>query len=270
MLAVEKMSNTEPPPSFVSEVKSYADYKSDLEMWSRITSLDAKLQAEMVVYRLEGDPSHIKEKIVTQIGDKLKNNPEGIKELLTFLDGIYQKDDMAIAWDRYVEFSSATRKSDQPMEDFVSDWQNICFKAKKVGCDFSDTILAFKLLQDANLTEMDIKLVLTGVDYSAGKTKKDLLEQLTSSLKKFKGRSVMAGNSGSSHIDVNIEPTWLTADAHHVLISNGWKPPNKGPRRRSRSVSPPRSSNYQGKNNRLGSIFFLFSVIFASAPSQAG
>jgi hypothetical protein len=141
------------------------------------------------------------------------------------------------------------------MEQFISDWQNICFKAKKVGCDFSDTILAFKLLQDANLSEMDIKLVLTGVDYSAGKTKKDLLDQLTKSLKKFKGRSVMAGNNSASHVDVKVEPTWLTADAHHVLVSSGWMPPAKGPRRRSRSVSPQRSSKYLGKKNRLGSDF---------------
>ena len=42
---------TEPPPSFVSDTKSYAEYKADLEMWSRITSLDKKVQAEMVVYR---------------------------------------------------------------------------------------------------------------------------------------------------------------------------------------------------------------------------
>ena len=70
--------NIEPPPAFVSEKKSYAEYKNDLEMWSRITGLDKKLQAETVVYRLEGEPSRIKEKIVTQIGDKLKDNENGI------------------------------------------------------------------------------------------------------------------------------------------------------------------------------------------------
>ena len=114
-------SHMEPPPTFVSETKSYAEYKADLEMWSRITSLEPKLQAETVVYRLEGDPSRIKEKIVTQIGDKLKGNAEGIKELLAFLDTIYSKDEMADAWDRYVEFSSASRKTEQSMVEFISE-----------------------------------------------------------------------------------------------------------------------------------------------------
>jgi hypothetical protein len=245
----------------VSEKKSYAEYKADLQMWSRITSLDAKVQAEMVVYRLEGDPSRIKEKIVTQIGDKLTGNENGIQVLLEFLDGIYKKEEMADAWDRYLEFSAAKRKDEQDMGEFISEWQNIYYKAKKVGCDFSDTILSFKLLQDANLPEMDVKLVLTGVNYSTGKANKNLLAQVIESLKKFKGRSVMSGTgSGTTQLAVKAEPTWLTTEAQHVLLAKGWKPPNKGPRRRSRSASPVRSnpqpnkpqSNYKGKKNKLG------------------
>ncbi len=252
--------NIEPLPAFVSDTKSYAEYKADLEMWSQINSLDKKLQAETVVYRLEGDPSRIKEKIVTQIGDKLKDNADGIKELLTFLDTIYKTDDMADAWNRYVEFSSASRKTDQCMVEFISDWKNIYYKAKKVGCDYSDIILAFKLLQDAKLQEMEVKLVLTGVNYTEAKTKKNLMDQVVESLKKFKGRSAVSGTSSDiSQVEVKVEPTWLT-EAQHVLIAKGWKPPPKGPRRRSRSMSPVRSqstqsgnpSNYKGKKNRLG------------------
>ena len=250
----------EPPPTFVSDTKTYAEYKADLEMWSRITSVEAKFQAETVVYRLEGDPSRIKEKIITQIGDKLKDNADGIKELIKFLDGIYTKDEMADAWDRYSEFSSASRKTEQSMVDFISEWKNIYYKAKMVGCDYSDIILAFKLLQDSNLEDMEIKLVLTGVNYTVGKEKKNLLDQVVESLKKFKGRSVVSGGfSENQQIDVKVEPTWLT-EAQHVLLAKGWKPPPKG-RRHSRSVSPVRSqppaqsgrsqSNYKGKKNRL-------------------
>ena len=209
------------------------------------------------------------EKIVTQIGEKLKDNENGIKDLLKFLDDIYKKDDMATAWGRYVEFSNTTRKEEQTMEEFISEWQNTQFKAQKVGCDFSDTILAFKLLQDSNLPEIDIKLVLTGVNYTEGTAKKELLKQVMSSLKKFKGRSVMSSsssNAGTTRVDVKVEPTWLTSETQHVLIAKGWKPPNKGPRRRSRSVSPVRTpaanqghgrsnSNYKGKKNRLDGNF---------------
>ena len=38
------------PPTFISDDKPFEVYKMDLERWSRLTSLDKKLQAEMVVY----------------------------------------------------------------------------------------------------------------------------------------------------------------------------------------------------------------------------
>ena len=83
---------------FISDTKSYAEYMADLNLWSRITSLEKKLQADVVVYRLEGHPTRIKEKITTQLGDTLQNNEDGIKELLIFMDSIFLEDDMADAW----------------------------------------------------------------------------------------------------------------------------------------------------------------------------
>ena len=124
------------PPAFISESKSYAEYKADLNMWSRITSLDKKVQAETVVYRLEGHPSRIKEKILTQLGDKLQDNENGIKELLDFLDKIYTKDDMADAWDKFSEFTSFTKKPDQHMDIFIAEWENSYHKAKKGDCEY--------------------------------------------------------------------------------------------------------------------------------------
>ena len=41
------------PPSFISANKSYAQYENDLKQWSRSTSLEKKLQAELVVSKLE-------------------------------------------------------------------------------------------------------------------------------------------------------------------------------------------------------------------------
>ena len=43
-----KMTTILEPPSFVSEKKSFGEYKKDLLRWSRLTSLDKKVQAEMV------------------------------------------------------------------------------------------------------------------------------------------------------------------------------------------------------------------------------
>ena len=129
-VSITKMSKVLEPPAFVSDDKSYAEYKVDLQRWSRICGVEKKLQAEMVVYRLDGHPSRIKEKVNTQLGTKLEDNDEGMKELIAFLDGIYLKDTMADAWDKFCEFSYFVKRSEQSMSEFIAEWENCYFKMK--------------------------------------------------------------------------------------------------------------------------------------------
>ena len=109
------------PPAFINDNKSYAEYKKDLLRWSRICGIDKKLQADHVVLSFDQHPSRIKEKVDTQIGDKLIDNEQGLKELITFLDGIYTKDTMADAWDKFCEFSEFSKKSEHTMAGFNHD-----------------------------------------------------------------------------------------------------------------------------------------------------
>ena len=118
-----KMANLE-PPAFMSETKSYAQYKKDLLMWSRITQVDKKVQAELVVYKLEGHSSGIKEKITTALDDKLVDNENGIAVLVEYLDGIYLEDEMADAWEKYKMFEEFQyNDKTMSMSEFIAQWE---------------------------------------------------------------------------------------------------------------------------------------------------
>ena len=161
---------------------------------------------------------------------------------------------MADVWEKYKKFSNHHRKEDEEMSNFLPNWEISYQKLKAMGCDYTDSILGLKLLEDAQLNDMDTKLVLTGVDLKAAQDKKDLQKQISSSLKKFSGRTVIFSGRVSDNLAVSVkaEPTFLVSQMEEVLIAKGWKPPTKG-RRRSRSESPlRRKSNYQGKKNALG------------------
>ena len=89
---------------------------------------------------------------------------------------------------KYDLFTDKKRKENEDVMEFISDWNNCLHKATKVNFECSDVIMGLKLLTDSNLKEIESNLVLTGVDFQIGKEKKDPLEQVTNSLKKFKGR----------------------------------------------------------------------------------
>ena len=235
------------PPTFISENKSFDVYKKDLKRWSRLTSLDKKLQAEMVVYKLENHPSRIQEKITTQLGDQLEDNENGIDVLLEFLEGIYQKDSMADAWDKYTSFEKFKFDNKISLKQFLADWENQYHKLKNVGCEYSDMILAFKLLDSCRLSAVDQKFVLTGVNYKTGLKKKNLFDQMKESLKKFKGQSVVEHDDEDKAVGVS--DTYI-ARMEEVLLAKGWKPPKKRP-------NPDREGPgiYKGKKNKLDENF---------------
>ena len=214
------------PPSFISGNKSYAQYEKDLKQWSRLTSLDKKLQAELVVYKLEDHESKIKEKITTQIGDQLEGKEDGIDVLLNFLKNIYDVDDMGDAHKKYVDFRGRTRKQGESVTQYITEWENLYHKAKNAGCALPDIVLCFELLAGAKLDQISEKLVLTGVDYTSGKTKKDLLEQMKKALRKY-----FSSDGSTAEMDSQVQQTLISSqlmtELETALVADGWTKPTR-------------------------------------------
>ena len=220
------------PPTFISETKSFETYKRDLERWTKLTKVKAEQQALVVVHHLDGHESGIKENIDNGVKETDLECKEGIQNLLKFLEGIYKKDTISDAFNKFKTFTNFRRKSETPIQSFIADWSTTHRKAKAVGCDMSDKILAFLLLDAANISSIDRNLVLTGVDYESGETNKDLLTQMHSALKKFVGRAVV------SDADKKEDSTYLTShNFEQVLMSKGWTKANKGKGKRERTRS---------------------------------
>ena len=133
-----------------------------------------------------GEPSFkYSRKNNNKLGEELVDNEDGIEKLLTFLEGIYKKDSMADAWEKYILFEKNKYDAKVPLKQFIAEWENKYHKLKNVGCEYSDMILAFKLLDASNLSEVDQKFVLTGVDYGKGLRKETLFDQMKERLNKL-------------------------------------------------------------------------------------
>ena len=244
------------PPAFISKKKTYATYMKDLKRWTTLTTLAKEKQANMVIHFIPDDDP-IKEKIDTQMAEEKLSCPEGITNLLAFLAGIYKCDDMGDAYDSYVEFVKLRRKPGVPIKSFISEWENCYHKVKNNDCTMSDMVLAFNLLDTSDLSDMERKLVLTGVNYTEGKSNKTLLSQMKEALKKFIGKGVVASNEYEAKAVKTEESTFITADnLEKVLLSQGWKKPKGRVRTRSKSLPPGSTTvsnpNYKGKKNPLG------------------
>ena len=254
VIVILKMSKNIEPPSFISENKSFDTYKKDLERWAVLTTLPADKQALLVVHYLDGDPSGIKEKIDEAIEEDTLRSANGIKALIEFFEKIYKKDSLADGFDKYISFEKLRRGQNTSIQEFIPEWNAAYRKAVNIGCSLSDKVLAFKLLDASNLTNIERNLVLTGVNYK----EKELLAQMEAALKKFVSRSTLSGE-----VEKSMDSTFLTSDnLEKVLLAKGWTKPNKKGKKRTHSPTQslpedarPVSKNYKGKKNPLGKDF---------------
>ena len=222
------MSSKYDPPKFIDNTYEYPEYKKKLQRWSRITKVDKKLQADVVVYHMEGHPSCIQDKIETSLGDTIIGQDDGLTKLIAYLDTIYAEDELTDAWLNYKKIIRLKKTTDQPITEFIADFERIYKKAKDSGSDFSDLVLAFNLLEACVLSEIDEKFVISAIDYKTGKEKKSLFEQTKNSLRKFKSREKLSYEPVDEPSDnlMKKEESYVS-NVKETLISEGWRPPRR-------------------------------------------
>ena len=198
------MATTNPriPIPVYDPEKSYELFKSELLLWEQVCNLDNKKKAGAVVLTL---PSNDKCSIRTTILEKLKveelTADDGLAKLVKELDAILGKDALEDALTKFEDFEDYSRKSEN-IKEYIRVFDSKYTKVENHGVALPQSLLAFKLLRNANISKEDKKLVMTGMDY----TKKETLYiDAKSALKKYCGeRTTGAGSSNTS--DIKFEP----------------------------------------------------------------
>ena len=206
------------PPTFVSAKKSYESYRRQLTTWMVASCVEKKRQALVVALSLpEEDESNIKEKVFSELDTDALNHDEGMKRLLDFFDKRFLKDLFVEAYQKYQKWNGLTRKVDQKVEDFISDYECVCKEAENKGVKDFEVIKAFKLLDASSLEPFERQLVFTGVNFEEAKQKKDLYDQMKNAIKKFKGEQSKIIQGRSETIDAV-----FLSNNEEVLAAYGW------------------------------------------------
>ena len=205
-----------PIPILTTE-KSYERYKTELNCWLKLSSLEKSKQGLAVALSLpDAHPSKIKDTVFTQLTVDELSADKGIEELIKLFDKHLGKDSLSDAFDKFNDFERFTR-STESINEFIGEFDNRYQRLEKLGIKLPAEILAFKLLNQINITAEEQMLVKSGIDYS---DKDKMYEQTKTSLKKFKGDSM-----GSTHHDLNaaikVEPVFHTSTRGRYLHTRG-------------------------------------------------
>ena len=186
-------------------------FKQETLAWAHITDISKKNQAIVVALNLpEDDQQKIKEKVFDEIGLDDLHSENGLSILFENLDKHLSKDELYDILDKFEDFENFVRKNGQSINEYVALFDSKYKKVLKKSLVLPSEILAFRLINRANITRHERLLILSGFDFE---NRSSLYEQAVKLLKKFIGALEVSKEMGS----VRLEPAYLA--------SGGWMKP---------------------------------------------
>ena len=137
--------------------KEYCQWKAEVDLWKSLTDLDKTKQGLALALSLEGKAREI---AVSLSKEKLSAE-NGVDEIIKELDKLFEKDKIYRMHDVFLEFEKYSKSEDDSMLSYVVQFEHLYNKCKKFEMTLPDSVLALKLLYNANLTENEKQLALT-------------------------------------------------------------------------------------------------------------
>ena len=191
-------NNFKNPPTLEKD-KSYQQWKNEIGFWELVTDLDKKKRGLALALSLQGKPREVAFEI-----DPVKlNADDGVKFLVTELDKLFDKDKVDQKYSAYADFDKCRRESTMDMSEFIINFEQKYNKCKKYAMTLPETVLAFKLLDNAGLSQTDRQLALTACSDLKFDTMKSALNRI------FATKSSLL-ESGVSAIAIKEESAFVT------------------------------------------------------------
>ncbi|XP_057296098.1 uncharacterized protein LOC130625028 [Hydractinia symbiolongicarpus] len=224
-----------PPPSLDKET-SYKDWKKEVQIWQALTELKAEKQGPAIFMGLRGKAKES----VLELDIEQISAATGVKAITNRLDKIYLKDENQTAYLAYETFEKFKRPPEMSMNDYLIEFERLYHKIQGHNMVLPDGVLAYRVLQSANLTPEQQQLAratLNELRYDA------MIRQL----KKIFGDTVA---SLGTNTEVKIEPV-LQASAD-TIEQNYFTQRGGYQRSRFRRGRPATASNqrYAGRKTR--------------------
>ena len=203
-------------PKFDSQ--NFELYLNKVEAWKVLGKVPKSEQGLELWYALpDSHPSDIKEKISEEVGLANLAKADGADKFLEVMKNSFKKKDEQTAYEVYLSFfKDMKKKPEESIRDFVNRFDKVANSAKKNNMVMSATVKAFKILDDAGLSETDRKLVMSDMDFAKADT---LYDDAKTGLLKYLADK--PGNTSSTS-GIKMEPS------DEVYLAKGWQPPRGG------------------------------------------
>lgn len=141
------MTKVKDPPIW-QDGQSYEDYKKEIKVWQLIKSASDVEEGPYLFRALKGKARDAANELtIDEIGSK-----DGLKLILAKLDTLYEADKNQRIYTELEGFEKFKRSNSMTMSDYLVEFERRHTKLKSDNCVYPDGVLAYKVLQGANLS----------------------------------------------------------------------------------------------------------------------
>ena len=147
------------PPKFTDGML-YKTWRNKIEMWELVTNVPLNKRGIIVLLdSLEGNAKA--EKAVVDLSASQLNNDGGLNVLFAKLDLVYKEEAVDEAYNVYSKFINFSKSDEMNMTDYILEFEHLYNKMIEHEMKLPNTVLTFKLLDGAKISDDERKLVLT-------------------------------------------------------------------------------------------------------------
>ena len=179
------------PPALGPDT-SYESWKNEIAIWKLVCDVDKKKQALAVALSLSGKARQ--KALEIPVADL--NKDDGIETLITALDDIFLLNKVDQAYAAYSKFDTFKKSGNITMSDYIIEYERLYHQCTKHGMAMPDAVLAFKLLDNSNLSPTERQLALTAANDLKFETMKGALRRIFNNPVSDTGKSI---NVESAH-----------------------------------------------------------------------
>ena len=136
-----------PPPEFM-ESMNWTDYKKEVKNWQALTTLKPEQQGPCLYLSLKEKAREA----ALELDLEAINGKDGIQLILERLDALFLEDKTQTAYLAYQTFENFKRPSEMLMKDYLVKFEQLYTKMKDHQMILPDGVLAYRVLNSANLT----------------------------------------------------------------------------------------------------------------------
>ena len=130
------------PPALREDIP-FENWKKEISIWQRFTTLSPRKQALAIFLSLTGKAREA----VLELDIDTLNTDDGVDRVLEQLDKLYLKDKLQLAYQAYDNFRKFKRPSEMPIADFVIEFDRLYNRAKAYKMELPDGILAYEFFE---------------------------------------------------------------------------------------------------------------------------